>query len=742
MTMVQTKSRLHSIGTRMTVAFLVVLGLLVIQGWFGLRGVRQMRTNWQAVMEKETTLHEESEKKETELEDRMLRLIGFRELSGQARIKLYALIASHDPDKFESLKKEIESQLELLVRDAPNIGIPVDLVRTSQSTYKRIIELHWNFQVEQARELLKSKSQKEYETLYKALEDKTRELEAETKAEAKKLEADMQKLGDEIQTSLEDADRDVKQTMILISVLGVIAAGLAGWLLTRSITVPLEEVVHTARAIAEGDLSTQVRVTRSDQMGQLQASMENMNANLHSAVQVAEKIADGDLTVHITPLSDRDILGKSLLKMVKTLKRIVKDINCLTDAALEGRLDVRGDAGKFGGEYARIIHGVNATLDAVVAPLKDTGEYVSRIAGGNIPEPIREDYKGDFNEIRNNLNTMIQNLTRFAINAQETAEQVAAGAEQMSNGAEQISNGTAHQSAGVQEISSSMEEMSAMINQNAENARQTAIIAEKAAKDAREGGQAVNDTVRAMKTISEKILIIEEIAGQTNMLALNAAIEAARAGKHGKGFSVVASEIRNLAKTTKTAAKDINTLSVSNIEIVEKTGTLLDGMVNGIQKTADLVQEISASSAEQASGIGEVNISIQQLDKTIQENAASTEEMAGSSRDFASQAERLLEVASFFRISEKLRALMRKENDETEMEGNKLVINLETMPESARDMLLQYVRPAFEDIEKKSGLPKDNGHLGQKDATSTEDITDKGVFIAVNETTDDDFEQY
>jgi len=411
---------------------------------------------------------------------------------------------------------------------------------------------------------------------------------------------------------------------------------------------------------------------------------------------IIEKISAGDLSANVDFLPGNDDLGISIRKMISNIKGIITDINGLTNASLEGKLDIRGDADKFGGEYAKIIHGVNATLDAVVAPLKTTANFVDRISKGDIPEPIEEEDKGDFNEIRLNLNTMIKNLIRFAVDVQKAAGQVASGSEQLSSNADQISQGSSQQSAGVEQISSSMEQMSAMVCQNAENAKQTALIAGKAAQDAHEGSRSVNETVRAMKTISEKILIIEEISSQTNMLSLNAAIEAARAGEHGQGFAVVAAEVRDLAKNTRSAAQDINALSMTSLDIAEKTGLLLEEMVAGIQKTADLVQDISASGTEQATGIEEVNKAMQQLDMIIQQNAASTEEMAASSQEFSSQAERLRETASFFEISEEMRKRLREDSDQAAMKGQKLFIDLEAMPESERRMFMKYMRPVSE----------------------------------------------
>jgi methyl-accepting chemotaxis protein len=192
--------------------------------------------------------------------------------------------------------------------------------------------------------------------------------------------------------------------------------------------------------------------------------------------------------------------------------------------------------------------------------------------------------------------------------------------------------------------------MAANIKQNSDNAQQTEKIAIKAAEDGNESGKAVAETVVAMKEIAGKISIIEEIARQTNLLALNAAIEAARAGEHGKGFAVVASEVRKLAERSQTAAAEINKLSASSVQIAEKAGEMLARIVPDIQKTADLVQEITAASNEQSSGAEQINKAIQQLDQVVQQNASASEEMASTATELLSQAEQLQNTIGFFKI--------------------------------------------------------------------------------------------
>jgi methyl-accepting chemotaxis protein len=192
--------------------------------------------------------------------------------------------------------------------------------------------------------------------------------------------------------------------------------------------------------------------------------------------------------------------------------------------------------------------------------------------------------------------------------------------------------------------------MSSNIKQNADNAMQTEKIASKAAVDAKEGGDAVAQTVDAMKQIASKIAIIEEIARQTNLLALNAAIEAARASEHGRGFAVVASEVRKLAERSQRAAGEITALSSSSVKVAERAGELLRKILPDVVKTSELVQEISAASREQDSGAMQVNKAIQQLDQVIQQNAAGSEETSSTSDELASQATQLQKAISFFRV--------------------------------------------------------------------------------------------
>jgi len=243
---------------------------------------------------------------------------------------------------------------------------------------------------------------------------------------------------------------------------------------------------------------------------------------------------------------------------------------------------------------------------------------------------------------------VIKGVTKAVADVVGAAAQVASGSEEMSATAEQLSQGASEQASAAEETTSSMEEMTASVQQNADNAKQTDKIASKAAEDARSGGEAVRNTVHAMKEVAEKISIIEEIARKTDLLALNAAVEAARAGEHGKGFAVVASEVRKLAERSQTAAAEISRLTSGGVQTADNAGQLLAKLVPDIQKTAELVREIAAASAEQGTGAAQVNRAIQQLDQVIQQNAAASEEMASTSQELSSQAEVLQVAIGYF----------------------------------------------------------------------------------------------
>lgn len=277
-------------------------------------------------------------------------------------------------------------------------------------------------------------------------------------------------------------------------------------------------------------------------------------------------------------------------------------------------------------------------------------EVVTRIAEGDLRVEVTT-RNGDTSSMLAAIKSMSQRLSQIISEVRSSADALTSASEEISATAQSMSQAASEQAASVEETSASMEQMSASISQNTENARITDGMASKASGEAGEGGQAVKETVRAMKTIADKIGIVDDIAYQTNLLALNAAIEAARAGEHGKGFAVVAAEVRKLAERSQVAAQEIGEVAKSSVQLAERAGTLLDEIVPSIAKTSDLVQEISAASEEQSSGVGQISTAMNQLNEITQQNASSSEELAATAEEMSGQAEQLQQLMDFFKLN-------------------------------------------------------------------------------------------
>jgi methyl-accepting chemotaxis protein len=345
-----------------------------------------------------------------------------------------------------------------------------------------------------------------------------------------------------------------------------------------------------------------------------------------------------------TALQEQEMLEKLKESKLKQAKMTSDDNTVLANTASRVMIGLA-----IGGAIIAILLGF--IISSIISnPLRKGVLFAQAVAAGDLTQKIDLNQKDEIGQLAQALNEMVAKLSSIVGEVMTASDNVASGSQELSATAQQMSQGATEQAASAEEVSSSMEEMAASIRQNTDNATQTEKISIKSSVDAKEGGKAVTETVAAMKEIATKISIIEEIARQTNLLALNAAIEAARAGEHGKGFAVVASEVRKLAERSQSAAGEISGLSTRSVAIAEQAGEMLTRMVPDIQKTAELVQEITASSKEQDTGAEQINKAIQQLDQVIQQNASASEEMASTSEELSSQAEQLQHSISFFDI--------------------------------------------------------------------------------------------
>jgi methyl-accepting chemotaxis protein len=355
--------------------------------------------------------------------------------------------------------------------------------------------------------------------------------------------------------------------------------------------------------------------------------------------------------------------GNAIMKDFDAVSaHLADEVRELKELQIDEATEMTGAIVSAAGEVKKIMYslsGIALAIGILIAmfvtrsitrPLSAGVTVADSMAKGDLSMNIEEGGKDETGQLLNSMKSMVEKLRGIVSDVIAAADNVAAGSEELSSSSEEMSQGASEQASSAEEASSSMEEMAANIRQNADNAQQTEKISRKAAEDAEQSGNAVGQAVGAMKQIAEKITIIEEIARQTNLLALNAAIEAARAGEHGKGFAVVAAEVRKLAERSQQAAGEITEISSSSVEVAEKAGEMLGKLVPDIQKTAELVQEISAASNEQNAGAEQINRAIQQLDQVTQQNASGSEEMASTSEELSSQAQHLQGVVAFFKL--------------------------------------------------------------------------------------------
>jgi methyl-accepting chemotaxis protein len=422
----------------------------------------------------------------------------------------------------------------------------------------------------------------------------------------------------------------------------------------------------TFKRVTKGGKEVWIQATYapvSDEMGRVAkickiatdvtAEVQN-NRMLREAVEQAQQVTNaaihGDLDQRIPlegksgPVAD---LCSGVNALMETTAVIIADVGRVFAALAAGQLDQRIER-EYKGSFGQLKADANATSQTLSEVIEDVMRVFSGLASGDLSQRITSDAGGVFEKVSQDANASCEKLASIIDEVRSAAQALTGAANQVSATAQSLSQSASEQAASVEETTSSIDTMSASITQNSDSARVTDSMAAKASKEAGQGGQAVLQTVEAMKQIATKIGIIDDIAYQTNLLALNAAIEAARAGEHGKGFAVVAAEVRKLAERSQAAAQEISNLAGTSVSTAERAGRLLDEIVPSIQKTSELVQEIAAASAEQNEAVTQIGDAMGQLSKATQQNASASEQLAATSEELSAQAEQLQQSVDFF----------------------------------------------------------------------------------------------
>ena len=455
-----------------------------------------------------------------------------------------------------------------------------------------------------------------------------------------------------VASDTESANATAITVLLVVSALAVLFGVIFAWMIARGITVPVAAMTGAMTRLAGGDHTVDVPALDShDEIGEMA-----------KAVQVFKQNAIDKLRMEAEQKAAEDATRRAEEDQRKREAAIVAEVAQVAKAASTGDLDRRIDLAGKDGFLLNLCEGVNTLVAQTATALKDVASVLAAVAGGDLTRRITGDYAGLFGQLKADVNRTADKLFEVVSNINDAATQITSAASEVAAGSQDLSERSEQQASALEETAASMEELAATVRQNSANAQQANQLAAGAREVAASGGQVVTDAIGAMSRIessSQKIEdivgMIDEIAFQTNLLALNAAVEAARAGDAGKGFAVVAQEVRNLAQRSAQASKEIKGLiaeSSSQVrngaELVKGAGRTLDEILGSVKRVADIVAEIAAASAEQASGIDQVNEAVTQMDEMTQQNAALVEESTAAAHSLEDQARHLGEVMAFF----------------------------------------------------------------------------------------------
>ncbi|MEK8033733.1 methyl-accepting chemotaxis protein [Ideonella sp. DXS29W] len=483
-----------------------------------------------------------------------------------------------------------------------------------------------------------------------------------------------------------------------MALMALLAVGLVV-AIVRSVTRPLGRAVEAATAVAEGDLSMKLDDSGTDEAGQLlsqfvrmQNAIRERNDRDTKQMQEMSRIRQAlDAVSANVMMADADskiiYMNRSVLSMMKRNEAALRqglpgfDVERLIGQSFDNfhrnPAHQRSLLGGLKSEHKVQIKVAGLSFSLIANPIFDSagtrlgtvvewGDRTEEVAAEQeISAMVNGASQGDFSQridtsgkapffasLGSLFNELVSTVSKTIVEVRAAAEQLTSASSQVSSTSQALSQSASEQAASLEETTASLQEMAASVKQNSDNATVTDGMASKAAKEAIEGGEAVGQTVEAMKSIAKKISIIDDIAYQTNLLALNAAIEAARAGEHGKGFAVVAAEVRKLAERSQVAAQEIGQLASESVGTAERAGALLGEIVPSINKTSNLVQEIAAASAEQSNGIGQVTNAMNHLNTSTQQNASASEQLSATAEELSAQATQLQELMAYFRLAD------------------------------------------------------------------------------------------